>query len=159
MPDTYDLRKELGDFSSIVCFRAVVTGMEDALGARAAAVALKAAGRKRGHDLVASLGLSGAGANGDFDAMQKKLHAALGEDGTRLCMIDRMAADGEDVIVHTRETICSADEPQGSSRECTYTLGAVHGAVEELTGRKFRGKQIGSVLRGQDHDIFRFTPR
>ncbi|MCB9766323.1 MAG: hydrocarbon-binding protein [Alphaproteobacteria bacterium] len=159
MVDSHDLRPALGDFSSIVCFRAVVTGMEDALGARAAAVALKAAGRKRGHDLVASLGLTGAGSSGDFEAMQQSLDQAVGVDGTRLCAIDHIEADGEDLIVHTRETICSADEPQGSSRECTYTLGAVHGAVEELTGRKFRGKQIGSVLRGQDHDIFRFTPR
>ena len=43
------LRPELGDFNSIICFRAVVVGREEALGERAAAVALKAAGRARVH--------------------------------------------------------------------------------------------------------------
>lgn len=152
------LRQELGNYSSIVCFRAVVIGMEDALGARAAAVALKAAGRKREHDLV-GLGLKGAGKGGNLDAVQQELDKALGVNGTRLCAIDKIEADGDDIIVHSRETICSADEEQGSSRECTYTLGAVHGAVEAVMEQKYRGKQIGSVLRGQTHDIFRFTPR
>ena len=153
------LRPELGDFNSIVCFRAVVVGMEEALGERAAAVALKAAGRARGHDLVQRLGLSGVGQSQGFEALSDALNAALGVEGTRLCGIASMERDGEDIIVHTMETVCSADEPEGSSRECTFTLGAVHGAVEELMGAKFRGKQIGSVLRGQDYDTFRFMPR
>jgi hypothetical protein len=38
---------ELGDFSSIVCFKAVVVGIEDALGEKVAAIALIAAGRIR----------------------------------------------------------------------------------------------------------------
>ena len=42
------LRAHLGDFNSIICFRAVVTGIEDALGPRAAMIALVAAGRTRG---------------------------------------------------------------------------------------------------------------
>ena len=57
------------------------------------------------------------------------------------------------------ETICSADEPQGSDRELSFTLGAVHGALEVLTQKRFRAKQIGSVLRGDTHDVVRFTPR
>ncbi|MCB9744432.1 MAG: hypothetical protein H6740_17675 [Alphaproteobacteria bacterium] len=153
------LRPELGDFSSIVCFRAVVVGMEDALGDRAAAVALKAAGRARGHQLVQSLGLSGAGKSTDLNEVCAALDNALGINGTRLCFIKGIEQDGEDVIVHTAETICSSDEPQGSSRECTYTLGAVHGAMEEVMGERYRGKQVGSVLRGQAYDSFRFTPR
>lgn len=159
MNESHDLRAKLGDFSSIVCFRAVVTGMEDALGERAAAVALKAAGRKRGHDLLAELGLRGAGVGGDLTAAQQKLDAALGSQGTRLCAIDSILEEDGDIIVHCRETICSADEPPGSPRECTYTLGAVHGAIEALMSQKYRGKQIGSILRGATHDIFRFTPR
>ncbi len=38
------LRQTLGNFSSIVCFKAAIVGMEDALGERAAAIALIAAG-------------------------------------------------------------------------------------------------------------------
>ena len=56
-----DLRPELGEFSSIVCFRALVGGVIETLGLRAGHVALKAAGRKRGHGLVESLGLTGQG--------------------------------------------------------------------------------------------------
>ncbi|MCB9743142.1 MAG: hydrocarbon-binding protein [Alphaproteobacteria bacterium] len=153
------LRPELGDFSSIVCFRAVVVGMEDALGEKAAAVALKAAGRTRGKDLVNELGLNGAGTTKSLDEVQQALDNALGLNGTRLCFISKIEADGEDILVYTRETICSSDEPQGSPRLCTYTLGAVHGAIEAVMDARYRGKQVGSVLRGQDHDIFRFMPR
>ena len=38
------LRPTLGDFSSIVCFKSAVVGIEDALGEKAAAIALIAAG-------------------------------------------------------------------------------------------------------------------
>ena len=46
------LREKLGDFSSIVCFKAAITGMEEALGEKATAIALIAAGRSRGKNLV-----------------------------------------------------------------------------------------------------------
>lgn len=39
-------RPELGKFSSIICFKAAITGMEEALGEKATAIALIAAGRK-----------------------------------------------------------------------------------------------------------------
>ena len=52
------LRPHLGDFNSIVCFKAVVVGMEAALGEKTAAVGLIAAGRKRGAAVVDGLGLS-----------------------------------------------------------------------------------------------------
>ncbi len=148
------LRPDLGDFSSIVCFKAVVVGMEEALGVKTAAVALKAAGRKRGKNLVKALGLEGA--SSDLDAVAKALDAAVGKAGTRLCAVDRIEQDGDTIRVYTRETVCSAGEAQGADRECTFTLGAIHGAVEAVTGRKLKGKQIGSVLRGATHDIFEF---
>lgn len=153
------LRPNLGDFSSIVCFRALVVGVEETLGLRAAMVALKGAGRQRGHDLVSSLGLSGA-APADPNEGAKALDTALGPDGTKLCRVDRMERpDDETFKVWLSETICSAGEAQGSDRELSFTFGAIHGAVEELYGVKLRGKQVGSVLRGQDHDIVEFYVR
>ena len=150
------LRPTLGDFSSIVCFKAVVVGIEDTLGSQAAGVCLKAAGRKRGKDLAESLGLEpGLGLSDARDA----LRAALGGEGTCLCWIDEIEQDGENYIVRVSETICSAGEEQGSPRQLSFTLGAVHGALEVVTGAKFRGKQIGSVLRGDTHDVIRFVPR
>ncbi len=54
------LREQLGDFSSIICLKAMIKGLEEALGEKATAIALTAAGRKRGKDLVKSLSLSHA---------------------------------------------------------------------------------------------------
>ncbi len=149
-----DMRPDLGDFSSIVCFKAVVVGMEEALGEKTAAVALKAAGRKRGKNLVKSLGLEGA--SQDMDAVARALDAAVGKAGTRLCAVDRIEEEGDVIRVYTRETVCSAGEPDGSKRECTFTLGAIHGAIEAVTGRKLKGRHIASVLRGHTHDVFEF---
>jgi len=156
MADQHLLRDELGDFSSIVCFRACVIGVEEALGKRAAMVALRAAGRKRGKDLVASLGLTDSAP----DDLAHALDTALGPDGTKLCRVDKIERLGESHFkVFLRETVCSAGEPQGSDRELSFTFGALHGAVEALYGLRLRGKQVGSVLRGQDHDIVELWER
>lgn len=148
------LRPQLGDFSSIICFRACVKGIEQALGHRAAMVALRAAGRQRGRDLVASLGLTGST---DVQGAAAAMKAALGPDGTKLCIVERIDEDGEVFTVYLSETVCSAGEPQGADTELSFTYGAVQGALEALTGQRLRGKQVGSILRGQDHDILRFT--
>lgn len=143
------LRSELGDFSSIICFRAVVIGVEQALGEKAAMIALVSAGRARGKDLVKTLNLEDVPLAEAVPAMQK----ALGPDGTRLCIIDKVEEVEVGYRVYCRETVCSADEPQGSSRELSFTLGAVQGALEALTGERLRGKQVESVLRGGSHDV------
>jgi hypothetical protein len=36
-------------------------------------------------------------------------------------------------------------------------MGAVWGAIEEITGKKLRGVHTESVLRGGSHDVFEFT--
>lgn len=150
------LRPTLGDFSSIVCFKALVVGVEDTLGAQASNVALKAAGRMRGKALATSLGF-GAKATPLADALVA-LRTALGKDGTRLCYVETVTKEGDDYLVSLSETVCSAGEPQGSDRQLTFTLGAVHGALEVLTQARFRGKQVGSVLRGDAYDVIRFVP-
>lgn len=152
-----DLRPDLGDFSSIVCFKAVVVGVEEALGKQAAKVALVAAGRKRGKDLVASLGLNGKGE--DLGEAAKQLGAALGRDGTRLCSVDAINRDGDVIRVTVSDTVCMAGEPQGSDRTCTFTLGAVQGALEALTGAPLKGQHAESKWRGAQADVFEFRPR
>lgn len=145
------LRPELGDFNSIICFKALVVGIEDTLGRAAAMVALKAAGRKRGKALAESLGFGKSEmAMSDVAAT---LNAAIGVNGTRLCKIDKIEQVGDVVRVHLAETVCSAGEPQGSDRELSFTLGAVHGAVETLLKKRLRCKQIDSVLRGGKNDV------
>ena len=157
MSNAESLRPTLGDFNSIVCFKAAVVGIEETMGPTAAMVALTAAGRKRGKDLVASLGLTGAGA--DLKVAGAKLSAALGIDGTRLCNVERIDTDGEVIRVIVSDTVCMAGEPQGSDRRCSFTLGAVHGALEALTGRRLSGKHVESAWRGDPEDVFEFRDR
>lgn len=149
------IRSELGDFSSIVCFKAVITGIEEALGEKATAIALIAAGRARGKKLAESLGLTGS--NISLDEAAIMLTNALGKDGTRLCKVDKIVKEGDTIKVYTSETICSAGENLGSSRNCTFTLGAVWGALESTFGKRLQGKHTESVLRGGSHDLFEFT--
>ena len=81
-------RSELGQFSSIVCFKAVVTGAEEALGEKAAMITLISAGRMRGKQLAEQLGLKGKG--GSHAELVPLLQQALGKDGTRLCIVDKI---------------------------------------------------------------------
>jgi predicted hydrocarbon binding protein len=149
------LRKELGDFSSITCFKAAITGMEDALGEKATAIALTTAGRARGKKLAEDLGFKED--SHSLDDVAKELRQALGKDGTCLCIVEKIVAEGELIKVYTSETLCSAGEPAGSPRKCTFTMGAVWGAIEEILGKKLRGTHTESVLRGGTHDVFEFT--
>ncbi|MBD1909086.1 MULTISPECIES: hypothetical protein [unclassified Leptolyngbya] len=151
---THTIRPELGDFSSIVCFKALVTGTEEALGEKAAAIALIAAGRVRGKQLVQELGM--AEKQVSLEELSQILQKALGSEGTRLCIVDRIVDDNNTILVYCRETICSSGEVAGSPRNLTYTLGALQGALEQGLGKRLRGKQIESILRGGTHDVVAF---
>ncbi len=155
MSNALTSRPTLGQFSSIVCFKAVITGMEEALGEKATAIALIAAGRERGRNLAKSLGLSGSRA--DLADIAAQLNEAVGANGTHLTAIEKIVQEGDVIKVYCSETVCSAGEPQGSTRKCTFTLGAVWGAMTEITGKKLRGLHTESVLRGGSNDVFEFT--
>jgi predicted hydrocarbon binding protein len=148
-------REKLGDFSSIVCFKSVITGMEEALGEKATAISLISAGRTRGKKLAKSLGLSGA--TTDLDTIATALNDAVGQNGTRLTAVDKIAQEGDLIKVYCSETVCSAGEEIGSPRKCTFSMGAIWGALEEVTGKKLRGVHTESVLRGGSHDVFEFS--
>ena len=155
MSNSLSSRPTLGQFSSIVCFKSVITGMEEALGEKATAISLIAAGRARGKELAKSLGLSGS--TQDLSVIAAKLNEAVGANGTHLTAIDKIVKEGDLIKVYCSETVCSAGEPDGSPRKCTFTLGAVWGALTEVTGKKLRGIHTESVLRGGAHDVFEFT--
>jgi len=152
------VRHELGDFMSTICFKTAVVGMEEALGSKAAAIALVAAGRLRGKQLADQLNLVGQGEIIPLEEIVAKLRFALGKNGTRLCIIDRIEPDGESWKVYTRETVCSIQEEEGSPRQCTYTLGAIQGFLEAVLGKRMRGQHTESVLRGSDHDVLVYHP-
>jgi predicted hydrocarbon binding protein len=151
------MRPELGDFSSVVCFKAVVIGAEEALGQKAAAIALIAAGRQRGKQLAEQLNLTGKSGELSLEEVTEKVRYTLGKDGTRLCIVDKIVQEGEAYKVYTRETVCSAGEEEGSSRQCTFTLGAIQGFLEAFLGKRLRGQHTESVLRGGTHDVLEYT--
>ncbi|MFC4454821.1 hypothetical protein [Deinococcus sonorensis] len=150
------LRPQLGDYSSIVCFKAVITGVEDTLGPDGAAVVFTRAGKVRGQQLATELGL--AGKNVPVDQIAAALDQAVGRGGTRLCAVTRSYQEGDTIVIETQETVCSAGEPLGSDRKCTFTLGAVWGALEAVTGGMFLGEHTDCVLRGGTSDKFVFSP-
>jgi predicted hydrocarbon binding protein len=148
-------RPQLGEFISIICFKSVITGMEEALGEKATAIALIAAGRARGKNLVKDLGLSNS--NADFNAIAQQLDRAVGREGTRLTNVDKIIQIGEKIEVYCSEAVCNTGEARGSDRKCTFTMGAIWGALSEITGKKLRGIHTEFVLRGSTHDVFEFT--
>lgn len=150
------IRTELGDFSSIVCFKAVITGVEDTLGDEAAGVVFTRGGKVRGESVATALGL--AGKKPPMDQLGSALDSALGKNGTKLCAVRGAHMDGDKIVIETTETVCSAGEPAGSTRKCTFTLGAVWGALETAMGQRYDAKQTESVLTGGSCDKFVFTP-
>lgn len=150
------LRNELGDFSSIVCFKAVITGVEDTLGPDGAAVVFIRAGKVRGHNLANDLGV--AGSKVPIENLAEMLNSAIGKDGTCLTGVHSATQEGDKIIVNCFDTVCSSGELEGSDRQCTFTLGAVWGAVEAVMGEIYLGEQTSSVLRGGEFDRFEFTP-
>ncbi|MCG9892464.1 MAG: hypothetical protein MH252_15510 [Thermosynechococcaceae cyanobacterium MS004] len=153
---TTELRPELGDFSSIICLKAIITGIEEALGDKTTQIALVAAGRARGRNLAASIGLDNSSLS--LEDITSKVAFALGKEGTRLLILDKIEPKGEGYKVYTRETVCSSGEELGSSRVCGFTLGAVQGVLETVSGKRLRGRQTESVLRGSHQDVFEFDP-
>ncbi|MDJ0736449.1 MAG: hydrocarbon-binding protein [Nostocaceae cyanobacterium] len=148
------LRPTLGDFTSITCFKAVMMGMEAVLGEGATAVAFTTAGRMHGKNLIQELGLSGS--NLSLEDITHRLAEALGKNGTRLCIVEKIVKDANVIKVYTSETICSAGEPPGCQRKSTYTLGVIWGALEEILSQRLLGKQTESLLTGSNDDVFEF---
>lgn len=114
------IRRTLGDYMSTVCFKAAITGLEEALGEKAAAISLIAAGRKRGKQLAEQLNLSGQ-TTISLEAVASKLRYALGQEGTRLCLLEKLENCDGVIKAYLRETVCSSGEIEGSPRQCTYT--------------------------------------
>lgn len=150
------LRNELGEYSSVVCLKAIVVGVEEALGEKAAAIALISAGRQRGKQLAEDLGLTNKGEQISLAEVTEKVQYAIGKEGTRLCIIDKIIEEEEVYKVYTRETVCSAGEEEGSPRTCTFTLGAIQGLLEAFLGKRLRGQHTESVLRGGSYDVLEY---
>jgi predicted hydrocarbon binding protein len=151
------LRHELGDFGSIIFLKSIISGMEEAIGQKTAAIAMLSAGRQQGKSSVQELSLVNKGASLSLEEIREKANLILGKEGTRLCIIDKLEQDGGVYRVYAKETFCSSGEPLGSSRQCTYTLGVIQGFLEAILGKRLKGQQTASVLNGSTHDIMEYT--
>lgn len=152
-----NLRPQLGDFSSIIFLKAIVTGVEEALGDKTAAIAMISAGRNQGKNLARDLNLVGNQAILSLEEITDKANQLFGKEGTRLCIIDKIELEGDVYKVYAKETFCSVGEAEGSSRKCTYTLGVIQGFLEALLKKRLQGKQTESVLRGGTYDILEYS--
>jgi predicted hydrocarbon binding protein len=151
------LREELGDFGSIVFLKSILTGIEEAIGEKTAAIALISAGRNQGKNLVEELDLVNKGGTSSLEEIKEEINKILGKEGSRLCIIDKIEQEGRVYTVYAKETFCSSGEPKDSSRKCTYTLGIIQGFLEAFLGKRLRGKQIESVLQGGTHDVLEYS--
>jgi len=151
------IRKELGDYNSIVCFRSIISGLESVMGKNAARGNLIRAGRLRGIQIVKDLDLSNT--NSPLDIWSAAVAEAIGKNGTRLCTVAKIEEEAGAYRVYLSDTICSAAEAQGSEQELSFTQGAIQGALEEATGHRLSGEQVGSVLRGDEFDVVKYTIR
>ncbi len=77
-----ELRPILGNFSSITCFKSAILGMEDALGTK-----------------VMSL-----------KDIASKIRSALGVEGSRLCIVEKITQEGDQITAYISEPLCSAGE-------------------------------------------------
>lgn len=145
-------RPTLGSFMSMTCFQYLRIGTEDVAG-RAPIVA---AGRQRGYDLVESLGLLGSTA--DADVIQKKLDAALGAEGTRLCLIKAVTKKPNGGFeFRLTETACTTGQ-QSSEPLCAFTLGVFVGAVHAITGQRVKGVETACTACGSDECVYQIDP-
>lgn len=150
------LRQQLG-FSSIVCLKAIITGMEDALGEKATAIALTAAGRNRGKNLVRNGGLTKVTSLYLKD-IAYKLRLALGKDGTRLCLVDKIEQEN-DVSRFILQKRCVLQVNLKSHLVNAPLRWVLFGGRQKKFSRlRLQGKHIESVLRGSEYDVFQFTP-
>ena len=150
-------RPTLGDFISIDCFKAVISGIEDILGPEGTASAMIAAGRRRGVAVATQAGAKGT--SPAVDGLVPALNKIIGAEGTCLCVLEAISVTPEGgYLVKTKEVVCTSGEPSGSKRTPTYTLGALIGFLETAYGTPLKGSVVAHSLKGSPTDDFLIVP-
>lgn len=145
-------RPTLGGFMSLTCFQYLRLGTEEVTD-RAPIVA---SGRKRGYDLVEGLGLLGS--SSDPALIRAKLASELGEQGTKLCLVQNVVAlDTGGYEVHITEGACTAGQTS-SEPLCAFTLGVFIGAFHAITGTPMRGRETACCACGASECVYRIEP-
>ena len=146
-------RPTLGSFMSLTCFHYLRHGAEDTAG-RALIVA---SGRQRGMDVVASLNMRGEVT--DPEEMRKVLSQILGEEGTRLCLVDSIKAKSNGGYeVQISEGACTAGVSDATEPYCAFTLGVFVGAISAFTGQRMNGKETTCAAMGNSICVYQVDP-
>lgn len=149
---TTAIRPTLGDFMSLTCFQYLRVGTEDV----ADRAPIISSGRKRGYDLVESLGLMGK--SHDPAYIQQQLAAALGADGTRLCILHSITTKPNGGYeVHLSEVACTAGQV-ASEPVCAFTLGVFIGAINAITGERMKGSETACCACGANECVYHIEP-
>jgi len=145
-------RTTLGPNMNLVCFQYLRIITEEVAG-RAPIIA---AGRKRGYDLAESLGLLGA--TSDATTIKNHLAAALGAEGTRLCLVESITSkDNGGFEVHIAESACIAGQ-HSNEPLCAFTLGVFVGAIHAITGTRMMGSESACSACGVPVCIYQVDP-
>jgi hypothetical protein len=128
-------REELGQHFHVTCGRAIVEGIQETLGKHGARALLIQTGRKRGLSLSTEADISAS----DICAERicEILINYLGQNGTRLCLVERVTGSPDRLTVEVSNLI-------EDSENCSYTLGVFTGFLEGCLNEKFQG-QIESI--------------
>jgi len=145
-------RPTLGNYVNIACFQYMRTGTENIVGR----VPLIAAGRQRGYDLATTTGL--AHSSVDPWVITEKLRAALGADGTHLCIVQQISIrpDGG-YIVYITEGACTVGVTS-EKPHCAFTLGVFVGAIMAMTGQRMIGRETACEAQGHDGCTYSIIP-
>jgi hypothetical protein len=145
-------RTTLGNFMSLTCFQYLRIGTEDV----AERAPIVASGRKRGYDLIEGLGLLGK--SQDAALIRTKLDAALGVNGTKLCLVKNVIAKPNGGYeVHITEGACTAGQTS-SQPHCAFTLGVFIGAFHAITGMRMEGHETACCACGDAECVYQIDP-
>lgn len=145
-------RPILGSFMSLLCFQYLRIVTEE-VADRAPVVA---AGRKRGYDLVESLGLLGS--THDPAVIREKLDTALGLKGTKLCLLHSVTAKPDGGYeVRITESACTAGQVS-SQPHCAFTMGVFIGALHAITNERMTGRETQCCACGAAECIYQIDP-
>lgn len=145
-------RPTLGPMMSLNCFQYLRAGAEE-IADRALIIS---AGRQRGYDLIKSLGLLGK--SQDSALIYANLGAALGSDGTRLCVVESVAAKPDGGYeVRITEGACTAGQ-ESSIPHCAFTMGVFIGALSAITGTRMKGHETECCACGAAMCVYQIEP-
>jgi predicted hydrocarbon binding protein len=156
MATSNTLRPMLGDFVNVIDFKALLDGVEENMGKKAAAIIITTAGRAYGKKIATILGATAE--TQDLPAVLKKLNKSLGIEGTRLCVIDEVSQQESFIRVTIVEPLEMSGENANSERLCPFTLGVLGGFIDQIMQKRYQGRQVPVTEQAGFKTEFEFTP-